>query len=102
MKKTRSKPYIAEDNSSLMYIINPKSTDRGRPAEQEVVLVPRPEGSCLELHILDLLETESEALALTSSPDLVGIHPISLELVGIHLQPGHLHLVFFELHILDF
>ena len=28
MKKTRPKPYIAEDNSSLLYIIKPESTGR--------------------------------------------------------------------------
>ena len=29
MKKSRSKPYIAEDNVSLLYIINPKSIEKG-------------------------------------------------------------------------
>ena len=42
MKKTRPKPYIAGDNYSLLYIINPKSIGRRQPPEEEVVLVPRP------------------------------------------------------------
>ena len=101
MKKTRPKSYIAEDNSSLLYIINPKSTERGPSIEQEVVLVPRPVGSYLNSASLTYSKTESDASALVPSPDFVGFHPASPELVGIDLRLGHLGLVFFKLCILD-
>ena len=70
MKKTRPKSYIVEDDFSLLYIINPKSTEKGRPAEQEVVLVPRPEGSSIKRHILDLLEDWVRGFRTSALPGL--------------------------------